>query len=520
MKKIILLAILLTVFHGFSSAQTDKRWADVKAGNYSVGFKTLLKYDRSRMNKEKTDIEGKPLQGNRFRPVEISIWYPAVKGGTPMKFEDYLYVRQNFQGEIENKILSNNEKQSIIRNFKESRLRAGANEKALDDFLKADLPVLYDAPFAEGKFPVIIMPSGAYQLDNAALCEFLASHGYIAVHTPWQRPTIGYVDDLEFAVNYLAENKSADTSRMGAVGFSYGGLIASIFQLKNRSLNALVSLDGVDAWKWGVDEILASPYYAVRKADVPYLRFHNAKQDEQTTAPTAKVDWRFYQTSKYADIIQIDFDKVTHLDFLSGSLTRAFIPNFSPNSPVPDAGLPIFQKLIQTYTLNFLNAHVKNETSGREFLQKTLEQNGFPKEIAVLKVKKGVIAPPTSAQIYDTLLQPNGIFIVKRVLDEARKRSEPLTDIFTENQMNTWGYFLLNQNRTTEAVAAMEISAEVYPQSANAFDSLAEALEKNGQLKQSAESYEKAYKIAAAKGDTRLAQTAKANFERVSAKLK
>jgi hypothetical protein len=47
---------------------------------------------------------------------------------------------------------------------------------------------------------------------------------------------------------------------------------------------------------------------------------------------------------------------------------------------------------------------------------------------------------------------------------------------------------------------------------------LAEAYEKNGQLKQAQESYEKACKMAESNGEARLAQSAKANFERISGK--
>lgn len=89
-----------------------------------------------------------------------------------------------------------------------------------------------------------------------------------------------------------------------------------------------------------------------------------------------------------------------------------------------------------------------------------------------------------------------------------------------EAMMNQIGYTHLRANRLDEAISAFRKNAENYPNSANVYDSLAEAYEKNGQLKQAAENYEKAYRRAEANGETQLAQTAKANFERVSAKLK
>lgn len=43
-----------------------------------------------------------------------------------------------------------------------------------------------DAPFAEGRFPVVIYaPSGSsVSWENADLCEYLASHGYVVLASP------------------------------------------------------------------------------------------------------------------------------------------------------------------------------------------------------------------------------------------------------------------------------------------------------------------------------------------------
>lgn len=89
-----------------------------------------------------------------------------------------------------------------------------------------------------------------------------------------------------------------------------------------------------------------------------------------------------------------------------------------------------------------------------------------------------------------------------------------------ENMLNQIGYQLLRANRPDEAISAFRKNVENYPNSANVYDSLAEAYEKNGQMKLAAENYEKAYKRAEANNETQLAQSAKANFERISAKLK
>jgi len=89
-----------------------------------------------------------------------------------------------------------------------------------------------------------------------------------------------------------------------------------------------------------------------------------------------------------------------------------------------------------------------------------------------------------------------------------------------ENLLNMVGYQLLRADKTLEAIEVFRKNVGLYPNSANVYDSLAEAYEKNGQLKQAGENYEKAYKMAEAKGEAQLAKTAKENYERISGKIK
>lgn len=92
--------------------------------------------------------------------------------------------------------------------------------------------------------------------------------------------------------------------------------------------------------------------------------------------------------------------------------------------------------------------------------------------------------------------------------------------LIPENMLNQIGYQFLQAKQFVEAIEVFRKNTQSYPNSANVYDSLAEAFEKNGQLKEARENYEKAYKLADAQGDTRLAAVSKASFERVSSKIK
>jgi uncharacterized protein len=89
-----------------------------------------------------------------------------------------------------------------------------------------------------------------------------------------------------------------------------------------------------------------------------------------------------------------------------------------------------------------------------------------------------------------------------------------------EAVLNRIGYLHLRAGQDAAALEAFRKNIELYPASANVYDSLAEALEKIGKLKEAGETYEKAYRMAEAAGEAELARSAKANHERITAKIK
>lgn len=62
---------------------------------------------------------------------------------------------------------------------------------------------------------------------------------------------------------------------------------------------------------------------------------------------------------------------------------------------------------------------------------------------------------------------------------------------FGENALNSFGYELLRDDDTTGAIAVFNLNAEEFPESANTWDSLAEAYMKSGDMKQAEKYYEK-----------------------------
>ncbi len=88
-----------------------------------------------------------------------------------------------------------------------------------------------------------------------------------------------------------------------------------------------------------------------------------------------------------------------------------------------------------------------------------------------------------------------------------------------EALVNQLGYQLMGKGWLGEAINVFKINVEHYPQSANVYDSLAEAYEKSGKLELAKPNYEKAAQLGERNNDPNL-PVYKTNFERVVEALK
>jgi CubicO group peptidase (beta-lactamase class C family) len=83
----------------------------------------------------------------------------------------------------------------------------------------------------------------------------------------------------------------------------------------------------------------------------------------------------------------------------------------------------------------------------------------------------------SSSMMFVQTLQSKGIEEAVKLFHEIRKKSP---DDISEGRINGLGYALLNSNRNKEAIEIFKLNVEAFPESANVYDSLAEAYMKNG----------------------------------------
>jgi predicted alpha/beta superfamily hydrolase len=74
---------------------------------------------------------------------------------------------------------------------------------------------------------------------------------------------------------------------------------------------------------------------------------------------------------------------------------------------------------------------------------------------------------------------------------------------YEENDLNTLGYTLLNRQMNAESIKVFKLALEIYPNSANIYDSLGEAYMRRGDMKNAILNYEKSLKLNPANNNAR-----------------
>ncbi len=102
-------------------------------------------------------------------------------------------------------------------------------------------------------------------------------------------------------------------------------------------------------------------------------------------------------------------------------------------------------------------------------------------------------ARSAAERLYELVDQGASEDAVREVLADRGKK--PARFFFLEAEINGRGYFFLNQNKNKEAVRLLKINADLFPQSWNVYDSLAEAHMKNGGNAEAIKLYEKSLEL-------------------------
>ena len=470
---------LLLLLRTFSyAAPAGAGFANLQPGAYGVGFRVVQQYDYAHTYHDKTDlVTGKAYLGERARPVQTLVWYPAAKAGTPLRYADYMRT------EATDEAFERTEAQiTAFMADKRQWLTARVGPKQAQNLLDQRMWAVPNATATGGKFPVIIYAAGGGGVahETADLCEYLASHGYVvlASRSLGTRTSIMNFDseglatqasDIRFLLAYAHTLPQADMAHVAAVGWSWGGLANALAASQDSRIAALVSFDGTQH-REDTQPIVRS------HLTVPWLYVQRRPESvRELSANGMETSSILLNEAKYADLYHVIMNPMVHVDFSTKALRVAQPEHFTEYSR---AEIEAAYKWTCRYTLEFLNATLKGNAVGQQFLTRTPMQNGLPAHLALSYHLPAQPSPaPTQAGLAAALAQEgfdHALAVYRRV------QQQDAAFAISEMDLNSWGYQLIREaHDVPAAVAIFQLGTELYPNSFNLFDSLGEADELN-----------------------------------------
>lgn len=462
-------------------------------GPYAAGLRVDQQYDRSRVYKTRTSlITGKPISGERARPMQVLAWYPAESGGKPVTFRDYLSLRATEADFTQTP--------DEVRRFTETYI-ADATRHIPEAGRIAARPMwaIRNAPERKGKFPVLIYaPSfSASAIENADLCEYLASQGYVVLasaslgaRTRNMTADLDGVEtqaaDIAYLISHASTLPQADTDKIAVAGFSWGGLANVFAAARDDRIKALVSLDGsVRYFPELVDGSKTAARY-VSPAQLPVPMLYVSRRPSSLESLNRKgnsTSFSLLNNMTYADVLVVTMQPMEHGDFSSEAL------RFAPDGRFDEytrAEVTTAYGWMAQYVHRFLDAYLKNDPAARDFIARKPVDNGAPAHTVSLAMQRGGGVPPTR-EAFARLLATRGFDQATAIHAEMKSQGAQFT--LDPADVNSWGYALLRSGMVKEAIAIFRFGTQLHPSDANLFDSFGEALAEGGMRNEAIQNY-------------------------------
>ena len=476
-----------------AAAQNPQRFQFTeKPGPHPVGLKVVQQYDYSRTWRSTVDELGQPYTGERARPMQTLIWYPATKSEKPtMTVRDYEVLRLT----------------EIDFAKKPTPADLGDQDSGRKDTFNDHLLSARDAPLENGHFPVVIYAPSFSNVswENADLCEYLASFGYVVVATPDMGATTrgmtgdlagieAQARDISFLIGYASTLPDTDMSEVAVGGFSWGGISNLFAASRDNRIKALFALDGSMRYFPGL--IKQSGYARPDQMKVPLLFFTQGdisleEQERQLNDPERMSGHSTLNAWTHGDLITVRMMGLTHGEFSSMFQRDEEFWKGSAKFMKADytrADGATGYAWVARYTEHFLDAYLKHDAAAMEWLKKTPAENGAPQHFLTASYRATSGAPATLDSFREELHQ-KGFDHAAEIYAAFHK--EDSTFKLDEQSLNQWGYELMTEKHLPEATELFKLNVSLNPDSGNVYDSLAEAYMKSGDKQHSIEFYKK-----------------------------
>ncbi|WP_318308556.1 tetratricopeptide repeat protein [Flagellimonas crocea] len=489
-----ILLVLSLCLSNLTRAQTSLEKINLENGKYKVGFQNYIVHDSTRTYSRVFDYSNEKIA----RPISVSIWYPSeqnLSNSKPLEVVEYLEILKE---EEEWEHLPNDQ---ILKWFYYSN--TPENQK----HLKEETTAHSGAKFAKGEFPVIIYAPSyqASSIENFALCEYLASHGYVVLSSPSRGTENRFFSnnnvkemetqarDVEFLMKEAGKFAVSDYDTMAIMGFSFGGLSNIIVQNRNDYVNAIVSLDGTERYQYSLMD--KSPFFDPKSIDAPYL--HMAQKEipemvlkEDKINPELNTKFQLYDSITKTNAYQLRFNDLTHSHF---STLGVLFANRDKRQDKSDSKIMKSYKWMVLYTLNFLNATLKQDDLALKFMDNDPSDNGITMDLITIKSKLSEKDGFTFQDFNHLASNRNYESLVS--LHDSIAKVHPSFEA-PEGNLNILGLQLVfNPDKSSQGINVFLLALKLYPNSANLYDSLGEAYLYVGDKEKAIESFERSLEL-------------------------
>jgi dienelactone hydrolase len=372
--------LVLSFFSGsvFASVPISPFQFLQQPGPYSVGVKVVDQHDRTRPYPVAATDTSKPSAAENARPLQTLIWYPALpSAGKPMTVGDYVRL-----ADTEIHFDAPDEKGNKWR----SRLRAS---------LDIPLWAIRNATPEKGHYPVLIYaPSdSSVSWENADLCEYLASHGYVVLASPSMgASTRDMTDDLKgidaeardlsFLITFARTLSGVDMSKIAVVSWSWGGIASLFAAARDPRIDALAEMDGSMRYYPGLVRKAGDVHPDRMKIPLLFFTQGNASLEglARDDAPASDKTGPNVLNAWSGNLFTVDMVGMSHPEFCSMFQRRKTAESFAEDE-VADYGRDdanTSYAWVARYTLNFLDVYLKHNSSAKAFLERSPAANGVP----------------------------------------------------------------------------------------------------------------------------------------------
>ncbi|WP_286269938.1 hypothetical protein [Thalassotalea hakodatensis] len=454
-------------------------------GQYKVGFKLFHEYDKRRSFAPKYDYFGEETFSPIGRPMQVAMWYPgkSIADKKPLKYRDFTaftssevdFARQA-KGEREQHINS-------LLNSLPDRAKAGYIK-----FWQQLTRSYFNIEVAGDNFPVVLYapPMNSSVHDNALLCEYLASHGYIVVSvaakgefTRLQQQLVNaaQVQALDLAYLWEFSQRFTRNKKVAVIGYSLGGLSNLIFANKNKDVDAVVSLDSSIMSQGWLEDVQTTSYYQPSELTAKLLMI--SKNMHQPSINPAD----FYQQVIFADKWLIRYDHNTHYYFSSEQLLLRM--QFDQFSADDKKAIIDFYADMSRYVLEFLDFSLlgKGDVVAHE-------QQAIKHSFEQVKANKQPLLPESITG----LIIKKGYQYVRPILQDIKSYMPDYIGRLSWRNLNTTARELVQRGRVDEAISTLELSLEAFPHWYQTHVMLADLMLQKGMKKQAVTHYQSALK--------------------------